>query len=106
LAREHVEHVRYTTETVAFHLFSSATRQGNFHRCNSSIAICHPSTIQMQIYEQILNYHRRSSIILLDQSIDFWQMSGDDAYENIAYVVASSGRRAVACRRSFTLLNK
>src|SRR6185503_8788159 len=50
---------------------------------------------QNKISDQIYDHAILSSIILLDQKIDFYQMNTDCYYKDIAYVVASSGSTGI-----------
>ena len=43
-------------------------------------------------YDQLLCHASRSSLVLLENRIDFDAMPSASLYEDIAYVVASSGR--------------
>ncbi len=45
----------------------------------------------MKIYNQIFDHAILSSIVLLDQQIDFYKINTESYYKDIAYVVASSG---------------
>jgi len=46
----------------------------------------------MNIYDQIFNHAILSSIVLLDQQIDFYKINNKCQYKDIAYVVCSSGK--------------
>jgi len=46
----------------------------------------------VKIYNQIFDHAILSSIVLLDQQIDFYKMNTESCYKDVAYVVASSGK--------------
>jgi len=45
----------------------------------------------VKIYDDIFNHAILSSIILLDQQIDFYKINTECYYKDIAYVISSSG---------------
>ncbi|CAF0744590.1 unnamed protein product [Rotaria sordida] len=59
-----------------------------------SLFICQHQN-KAKIYDEVINHAIVSSIVLLDQQIDFFKINTECCYKDIAYVVASSGSTGI-----------